>query len=98
MSFWEWHGYVRDLKAYLHSDALPPTRPHLLEPGHTPPNILAPYGPSFQTLESMGTIPIQTTIEDNDGTVAVPPEQASVTRTSAVAQTLRDFVKAQDWP
>lgn len=44
----------------------------------------------------MGAIPTQTISEDNDGTVAVPPEQASGTRTSAVAQTLGDFVKAQE--
>jgi hypothetical protein len=47
LSFW-------DLKTWLHSDTLPPTRPHLLI-------VLLP-GPSIQTRESMGTIHIQATI------------------------------------
>ena len=39
------------LKAHLHSDTLSPTRPQRLQ---QPPNSATLYGPSIQTLESMG--------------------------------------------
>ena len=51
---------ILDIKAYLHSDTLPPTRPHLLQQSHTP------YGSSIQKHESMGVMYIQTTIETKE--------------------------------
>jgi hypothetical protein len=40
---------IGDLKSPLHSDAVPPARPHLLI-------VPLPYGPSIHTRESMGAI------------------------------------------
>ena len=58
---------IGDVKAHLHSVTLPPTRPHLLQQGHTyfnkatPPNSANPYGLNIQTYQTMGATPSQTT-------------------------------------
>ena len=49
-------------RSHPHSDTLPPTRPHLLQQGHTSHRVTL-HEPSIQTYESLGEgdIPIQTT-------------------------------------
>ena len=42
LSHWVCLAHILDLKVHLHSDTLPPTRPHLLQQA-TPPNSVTPF-------------------------------------------------------
>ena len=41
LSHWVWLEHIKDLKAHLHNDTLPPTKPHLL----TVPLSMSLWGP-----------------------------------------------------